>query len=69
MTGVIRRVVLEKGFGFIEPENGGPQFFYHRSVVAGIGFDELRVGQRVECDVVSSDKGPRAEFVRPILDC
>ncbi|MDE3153665.1 MAG: cold shock domain-containing protein [Acidobacteriota bacterium] len=63
-TGTIRRLVLDKGFGFVRDESGVDHFF-HRSSVRGVTFEGLHEGQRVEFEEARSDKGPRAEDVRP----
>jgi len=60
--GKIKRLT-DKGFGFIEVENGKDMFF-HSSSIEGTSFDSLREGDRVSYDVGSSEKGPRAENVR-----
>ena len=57
--GTVKRLVRERGFGFILGEDG-VQIFFHRSAVQGDGFDALAEGQAVEFDVVRGDKGPRA---------
>ena len=45
-TGTIKKLVGDRGFGFIQEADGGDLFF-HRSAVAGVSFDELREGQKV----------------------
>jgi CspA family cold shock protein len=57
--GTVKRLVRERGFGFILGEDG-VQIFFHRSAVQGDGFDALAEGQAVEFDVERGDKGPRA---------
>ena len=58
-TGTIKRLVRERGFGYIQG-NDGVELFFHRSALQGEGFDTLAEGQAVEFDVQSGDKGPRA---------
>ena len=53
----------EKGFGFIEMEDG-TDAFVHFSDIAGDGFKSLAEGDEVTCDVVPGDKGPRATNVQ-----
>jgi len=66
MTGTIRSITQDKGFGFIQTANSG-DFFFHRSSVQDVDFSELRIGQQVEFDEQPrSPKGPRAENVRPV---
>jgi len=63
MTGKIKRLVSDKGFGFILASNG-TEYFFHSSACAGEPFDSLREGQDVTFDVGQGPKGPRAEAVR-----
>jgi cold shock protein len=62
--GTIKKLISEKGFGFIAGERG--EIFFHRSVVEGVSFDELREGQTVEYQEGQGPKGPRAENVQPV---
>jgi CspA family cold shock protein len=64
--GSIKKLVAEKGFGFISGDR--EELFFHRSSVIGGDFDSLRPGQQVEYQVDQGDrgKGPRAKDVRPI---
>ena len=52
----------KKGFGFIE-QGGGPDVFVHFSCIDGDGFKTLAEGDRVEFEVVNSDKGLKAAGV------
>jgi CspA family cold shock protein len=58
-TGTIKRLVRERGFGFIQGQDG-VELFFHRSALQGEAFDTLVEGQAVEFDVQRGDKGPRA---------
>jgi CspA family cold shock protein len=60
--GTIKRLVRDRGFGFIR-DDGGQEWFFHRSSVQG-SFDQLNEGQRVSFDEEPSAKGPRAGNVR-----
>ena len=60
--GTIKRLVRDRGFGFIRDE-GGQEWFFHRSSVQG-SFEQLKEGQRVDFDEEPSAKGPRAGNVR-----
>jgi cold shock protein len=63
MTGTISRVISDKGFGFIQGEDG-QEYFMHRSAVRdGSVFEQLREGQPVVFDAGLGDKGLRAENV------
>ena len=64
-SGTIKRVVRDKGFGFIADDNQEQEYFFHSSACRGTSFDELREGQRVSFEVGQSAKGPRAENVTP----
>jgi CspA family cold shock protein len=55
-----------KGFGFIEPEGGGPDVFAHFSAVQMEGFRTLKQGGRVEYDLVQGPKGNLAQNIRPV---
>jgi cold shock protein len=63
MTGTIRTLRVDKGFGFIK-DDAGKEYFFHQSAVQGEGLDNLREGDSVEFDVGHGPKGPRAENVR-----
>jgi CspA family cold shock protein len=63
MTGTIRTLRTDKGFGFIKDDKGN-EYFFHRSAVYGEGLEDLREGDSVEFQVGEGPKGPRAEDVR-----
>lgn len=63
MSGTIKRLVRDKGFGFISA-GGQEEYFFHSSACSGMRFDDLREGQQVSFDVGRGPKGPRAENVR-----
>ena len=63
MTGTIRTLRVDKGFGFIK-DAGGTEYFFHQSAVQGEGLSDLREGDSVEFEVGQGPKGPRAENVR-----
>jgi CspA family cold shock protein len=65
--GTIKKVVADRGFGFISGERG--DVFFHHSVVQDSGFDQLQEGQAVEYELEQGGgkgggKGPRASSVR-----
>jgi len=59
--GTIKKLVTDKGFGFIAAESG--DLFFHHSAVQNSEFDSLQEGQTVEYTEGSGPKGPRAETV------
>ena len=63
MTGTIKRLMRDKGFGFIAA-GGDADYFFHRSACTGMRFDDLREGQTVTFEVGQGPKGPRAENVK-----
>ena len=63
MTGTIRTLRGDKGFGFIKDESG-KEYFFHQSAIYGETMAELREGDSVTFDVGEGPKGPRAENVR-----
>jgi cold shock protein len=56
----------QKGFGFITPENGGPDLFVHFSAIQGGGFKTLTEGQTVQYEPSQGQKGPQASNVTPV---
>jgi cold shock protein len=63
VKGKVKRVMREKGFGFITAEDGR-EIFFHQSGVEGTSFEALRAGQRVSFDVEQGQKGARAVHVQ-----
>ena len=55
----------KKGFGFIEPADGGKDLFVHMSEIKMDGFKTLKDGQSVDYESGTSDKGPCATNVIP----
>jgi cold shock protein len=56
-VGTVKWFNPTKGFGFIEPEDGGKDAFVHISAVQKAGMDTLREGQKVEFELVPGDGG------------
>ena len=63
MQGTIKRVIRDRGFGFIRSEDG-KEIFFHRSSLQELNFDVLKEGQAVEFEMENGPKGPRAVAVR-----
>ncbi|HVM96176.1 MAG TPA: cold shock domain-containing protein [Candidatus Acidoferrales bacterium] len=61
MYGTIKKIVRDKGFGFIVPDDGSDDVFFHRSSLQPkVQFDDLREGDEVEFQVRRGEKGPQA---------
>lgn len=65
MFGTIKKVVRDKGFGFIVPDDGSDDVFFHRSRLAPkVVFEDLREGDEVEFQVSKGEKGPQANNLK-----
>ncbi len=64
-TGKVKKVVPDRGFGFIAADDGG-EYFFHHSAIRGGAFESLRGGESVEFETSQGPKGPRAENIRVI---
>jgi CspA family cold shock protein len=64
MQGTIKKVIADKGYGFIKPNDGGDDLFFHHSAVEGTTIEALSEGQAVTFDEGRGPKGPRAENVQ-----
>jgi CspA family cold shock protein len=62
-TGTVKWFNAEKGYGFIQQDDGGPDVFVHFRAIQGSGFKELQEGEHVTYDVTQGQKGPQAENV------
>ncbi|MDG6103609.1 cold-shock protein [Dactylosporangium aurantiacum] len=65
-SGTVKWFNSEKGFGFIQQDDGGADVFVHYSAIASSGYRELTEGQKVEYDVTQGQKGPQADNVRGV---
>jgi CspA family cold shock protein len=63
-TGTVKKIVADRGFGFITAEDGKEYFFHRSGLDASLDFDRLGGGEKVEFEIESSPKGPRAAKVR-----
>lgn len=57
MRGIVDRLAIERGFGFLVAEK--KEFFFHRSGLKGVDFDELAPGTEVEFEVQGETEGDR----------
>ena len=64
MEGTVKRWIDGRGYGFIEPDEGGDDIFVHNTDLDGINM--LKPGQKVEFGVENTPKGPRAKTVKVI---
>ena len=62
-TGTVNRFNKIKGYGFITPDESGPEVFVHFSVIEMAGYKELMEGQRIRYVLNESEKGPFATGV------
>ena len=63
-SGTIKKIVSDRGFGFIEATDGKEYFFHRSGVESSAGFDALTAGTAVVFELEQSPKGPRAARVR-----
>jgi CspA family cold shock protein len=63
LNGTIKRLVGDKGFGFILADDG-QEYFFHQSAFAQGSFSDLREGQAVTFTKGQGPKGPRGENVK-----
>jgi len=62
-TGTIKKVVADRGFGFISAADTKEYFFHRNSLDSTLDFDRLNGGEAVEFEIEESPKGPRAARV------
>jgi cold shock protein len=61
-TGKVKKVIMEKGFGFITGSDGKDVFF-HKNGLVGISFESLKGGEEVQYEVEQTPKGANAKNV------
>ncbi|HET7200446.1 MAG TPA: cold shock domain-containing protein [Burkholderiales bacterium] len=63
-TGTVKKLISERGFGFITAEDGKDYFFHKDGLASSMDFDRLVGGESVQFEVESGPKGLRAIQVR-----
>ncbi len=63
-TGTIKKIVADRGFGFITADDAKDYFFHRDGLDQSIDFDRLSGGEKVQFEVETGPKGPRAAHVR-----
>jgi CspA family cold shock protein len=63
-TGTIKKLVSDRGFGFITGEDGKDYFFHRDGLDASLDFDRLVGGERVSFEIEANPRGPRAVKVQ-----
>jgi CspA family cold shock protein len=63
-TGTIKKLVSDRGFGFIAAEDGKEYFFHRTGLDSSVNFDSLAGGEHVSFEIEASQKGPRANRIK-----
>jgi cold shock protein len=64
--GTVKWFNADKGFGFIQPDEGGEDLFVHFSAIVADGYKSLDENQKVSFNVGQGQKGPQATDVQPL---
>lgn len=64
-SGTVKKLVAERGFGFITSEDGKDYFFHRSAVAPSLEFDRITTGDKVRFEIEQDAKGPRARNVEP----
>ena len=64
-SGVIKKLVRDRGFGFIS-DTDGREVFFHQSSLVGIEFNALSGDEKVQFEIENTPKGPRAVNVTKV---
>ena len=62
MRGTVK-MVADKGFGFVSPEDGSADVFFHASNLKDLSFDDVKIGTIVTFDIIDGDKGLKATSI------
>lgn len=61
MTGIIKKIIRQKGFGFIVPDDSSDDIFFHRgSLAPRVQFEDINEGDSVQFQTRRGEKGPVA---------
>ncbi len=63
MTGTIKALKEDKGYGFISREGQEKDLFFHREDLVGVTFEELKIGDVLSFEVTEKERGPAATKV------
>ena len=66
MQGTIKKIVTDKGFGFISQEGVEKDVFFHREKLNGVTFEDLKEGDTVSFEIEQGEKGPSAVDVKKV---
>ena len=66
-VGVVRRLMRDEGYGFLESADG-QEIYFHRNSVAEPGFESLKIGERVAFTEEEGEQGPQASRVTPLAE-
>ena len=64
-TGTVKKLVSERGFGFIAADDGKEYFFHRSALQPTLDFDRLAGGEKVQFEIEQDPKGARARNVEP----
>jgi CspA family cold shock protein len=64
-TGTVKKLVSERGFGFITGDDGTDYFFHRSALAPSLDFDRLTGGEKVQFEIERDPKGARARDVQP----
>ena len=67
-SGTVKWFNDAKGFGFIQPDGGGPDAFAHFSAIQSEGFKTLKEGARVHFELAEGSKGAMAMNIQPVTN-
>jgi cold shock CspA family protein/ribosome-associated translation inhibitor RaiA len=66
LRGVVSKIFRDEGYGFILPEAGGEEVYFHKNAVHELAFDDMEDGMEVTFNIEEGQKGPQANAVKPL---